>query len=133
MTLAEIEKQLPNGLHDADLKAFAVDLANGKLILEIDVDYSSAEPPAADLDLHTVKITVTGLCYFKIDPPDLLNGYAVAAASDIDAGDDPVQKFLVDAAVAKRLPQGSFLHWIFLSAWNSIMVIGGMDARITEK
>jgi len=129
MTLRDIEEGLPNGLHDAELQSFAVDLASGTLTLEVEVDRSSPEQGTPDPDFCEAKIVVTGLCYFKLEPPDVLHQYALGH-SRIDAGDDPVQKGVLNAEIASKLPENSFLHWIYLDRWNAIMVIGGMDARI---
>jgi hypothetical protein len=130
MTLQEIENGLPNGFHDAQLLRFAVDLASNVLTLNVEVDRSSYEQGRRDPEYYPAKITVRGLCYFKLDAPDVLNKYAADGASLINAGGDPVQKKLIDEQIAAALPDGSFLHWIFLDDWNAIMVIGGMDARI---
>jgi len=130
MTLHEIENKLPNGLHDAQLLWLNLDLARSTLTLEVEVD--SAPPEAAQEvgEPTRAKITITGLCYFKLDPPDVLNPYAIGTATLIDTGDDPVEKGLVDTEVATKLPRGSFLHWIYLNGWNAIMVVGGRDARL---
>jgi len=129
MTLEEIEKGLPNGLHDAQLLSFAVDLAKGTLTLDVEADRSSYEHGNKDPEYFPAKITVSGLCYLKLDPPKGPRDFG-GECSLISAGDDPVLKGLVDAEIASKLPEGSFLHWISLDSWNSIMVIGGMDARI---
>ena len=130
MTLQEIENKLPNGLHDAQLLWLTLDLARSTLTLEVEVD--SAGPESGDSADNTTraKIAITGLCYFKLDPPDVLNPYAIGTATLIDTGNDPVEKGLVDREVATKLPRGSFLHWIYLNGWNAIMVIGGIDARL---
>jgi len=130
MTLQEIENKLPNGLHDAQLLWFTLDLARCTLTLEVEVEGSEPETGEAAGDLTRAKITVTGLCYFKLDPPDVLNPYAIGTATLIDTGDDPVEKGLVEDEVASKLPRGSFLHWIYLNGWNAIMVIGGKEARL---
>jgi hypothetical protein len=133
MTLQEIENKLPNGLHDAQLLRLDLDLARSTLILEVEVDSSIPEEDKEEGDPTPAKITVTGLCYLKLDPPDVLNPYAIGTATLIDTGDDPVQKGLVDAEVAKKLPKGSFLHWIYLNGWNAIMVVGGREAHLELK
>lgn len=124
MTLQEIEARLPNGLHDAQLLWFTVDLAANTLTMNLEVDGVEGE------EVTPAKITVTGLCYFKLDPPDVLNPYAIGTATLIDSGNDPVRKGLVETEVAAKLPKGSFLYWIYLNGWNAIMVIGGKEARI---
>jgi len=130
MTLQEIENKLPNGLHDAQLQRLTLDLARSTLTLEVDVDSSVPAAGEEEGDPTRAKITVTGLCYLKLDPPDVLNPYAIGTASLIDTGDDPVQKGLVDNEVASKLPRGSFLHWIYLNGWNAIMVVGGKEAKL---
>jgi hypothetical protein len=130
MTLQDIENKLPNGLHDAQLLWLTLDLARSTLTLEVEVDGSASETGEEEGEPTRAKITVTGLCYFKLDPPDVLNPYAIGTATLIDTGDDPVQKGLVENEVATKLPRGSFLHWIYLNGWNSIMVVGGKEAQL---
>jgi hypothetical protein len=130
MTLQEIERKLPNGLHDAQLLWFTVDLAGSTLTLELEVDKSRPEPDRASPEPWPARIKITGLCYFKLDPPDVLNPYAIGSASLIDSGTDAVQKGLVEREVADKLPAGSFLYWIYLNGWNATMVIGALDAQI---
>jgi hypothetical protein len=116
-------------LHDARLNSFNVNLTSNTLILEVDADRAQ-HPHARRFDPYPVRITITGLCYFKLDPPDVLNGYTVSGPSWINAGDDVVAAGLADADVVSKLPKGAFVHWIYLNDWIAFMVIGAMDAQI---
>jgi hypothetical protein len=77
-----------------------------------------------------VEIVCTGLCFFKLYPPDVLNGRTIFRGSWIDAGEDVVAAGMARAEEAAALPAGAFLHWIYLHDWYAFMVIGAMDARM---
>ena len=127
MTLDELENQLPNGLHDAKLMSFFVNLEDRSLKLKVEIDHSSPDPEVPSLEPCPVEIMITGLCYFSLNPPDpgLING-----TSWISAGNEVIEKKMISPEVAAKLPSGAFLHYIFLGSWNALMLIGGMDARI---
>lgn len=127
MTFDDIEATLPWGLHDAYLEAIAIDWLGARLELTVRLMMSERQ----DMD-QRARITVTGLVYCAIDPPEIepKRGYVAIPEHGlwIDTGSG-----CLDAAAKGQLPKspaGCFLQWIFVHDWNRYIHICGSDVSL---
>jgi len=128
MNLEDIAKTLPWGLHDAYLEAAEVDWARATVSLTLRVMMTRHQE-----EDQRAKVTVTGLAFFVVDPPraDFVSGDGTGSAGLwIDAGEGPAN----EAAKTRlpKIPEGHFLHWLFVSEWNSFIHICGRHAELVS-
>ncbi len=131
MTLTDIDRQLPNGFHDANLLRFAVDYAKATLTLDLDLWVGSpdAKTPLERERRKPGRIRIAGLAWCVIAPPDVIvrpnpRGFR------IDAG--PVS----DLEIPPKLPEpppGVFSWWFFVQDWNTSLYVAGQSAEIEWK
>src|SRR5258708_21418081 len=72
MTLTDVDRQLPNGFHDAYLLRFAVDYAKATLTLDLNLWIGTpAGRTAEERERYKPgRIRITGLCWSVMAPPD---------------------------------------------------------------
>jgi len=82
------------------------------------------------------KLTITGLVYFILEPPDydFLKKYPSSLDSeglwvDVGFGNNPSHCI----KLPQPLPEGAFYNWFFVNNWNSFIHIAAMDAMIKIK
>ena len=127
MTLSGIEDTLPWGLHDACLEALAIDWPNAKLTLTVRLMMTEHQ----DMD-QRARVIVTGLVFCAIDPPeiDASRGYEPAPKMGLwigageGAANDEARKRL------PAIPDGCFLHWLFVHGWNRFIHLCGRGAEL---
>jgi|SRR5580700_1394134 hypothetical protein len=126
MNLAEIEATLPWGLHDAYLEGIEIDWLTSTASLLVRVMMTERQ----DQD-QRAKITVSGLAFCAMDPPDPRRQNEDSSSADglwLGSGEGPAN----DTA-RQRLPEvpgGCFLHWLFVNQWNSFIHISGREAHL---
>ncbi len=132
MTFEEIENQLPNGTHDADLVGFSVDLARRTLTLDIDADMITpdADLPPGEPDTRRIRITVSGLCFFSMDPPDVAYKYTMHGAERLVDSESLTEVAFLSEDVTSHLPAGAFCQRLYLIDWNGFMVFAGTNASL---
>lgn len=128
MNIAEIEASLPWGLHDALLQSIAIDWPKAKLTLAVRVKTSEHQ----DFD-RACEIQIDGLVFCSIDAPEIdpKRNYEPVPRKGlwIDAGEGAPN----DDARSRlpAIPDGCFLHWIFVRDWNRFIHICGRSATFT--
>jgi hypothetical protein len=122
-TLEAIEDELPNGLHDALLRGMSINYVEQRASFAIDVLVSTPEI-AGPSKYRSLELTVDGMLLVVIDPP-----LSLATPADkslrIDAGSGQPSTAPMQLPV---LPAGYFLHWLFVSQWNSFIRVAGRAA-----
>lgn len=73
------------------------------------------------------RITLSGLVFCVIDPPDARDPFDAARAPRIDAG--PGEPSTARLALPP-LPEGAFLAWIFVADWNAFIRIAARDTAL---
>lgn len=124
MTLDELERTMPTGLHDALLYGFRVDCMSMKLVLDVDVyDYPR------DPFLRTAVVTLLGLLTFEFDPPRPAIPFDDRGVVYIDSREiETLSKR--PRSVLNPLPQGAYANYIFLSEWESFIYVTARDAKL---
>jgi hypothetical protein len=120
LTLQELERSLPNGLHDAELVKVHVDYASQETVLELNLDVSKDEKEEGKY--RRARLTFSGVQFVSIDAPANENAVGV---STIDAG--PGQPPTSPRPLPK-IPKDCFLCWLFVVRWNSFIRIAAKTA-----
>lgn len=82
MNLFDLAESLPNGLHDAELRRVSVDYVERTATLEIEIWVADTDTPR---ELYRLaRITLSGLVYFAIEPPDHSYPFRDAGAVTVD-------------------------------------------------
>jgi hypothetical protein len=131
MTLDEVANSLPNGFHDAEVRSFFVDYRAREAKFELDIwvgDLSSKDPVIREA-YQSVELTLVGLVFHVVEPPDSRYPYRENDHLTIDIGEmhdlskPPSMKL-------PPVPDGAFATWMFVLQWNSFMYFAAREARL---
>ena len=119
MTIFEIESELPNGFHDAEIQTIRIDYPN--LVLEITLDVwigTMADPPSTRETYRMGRLLISGLQYCAMDMPD--EGLA---------GSGP-NALTIDLAKATNVvpPTALFGCRLWVVEWNGFIHIAAQSA-----
>lgn len=130
MTIEEIERTLPNGLHDAHLKKITIDYLSGVAKFDVQVyvgdpEIQYKEPEEAYRDGLLI---LSGLLFCIIEQPDPNYQYDKAESLWIaDSGN--VESIKLTTNLPKLLHNEAFIHYFFINDWNSFIYLAAKDAR----
>jgi hypothetical protein len=128
MNLDDLAAQLPNGFHDARLRAHSADPAQGRAELVMDVwigDLQSSVNSERERR-SAARLELLGLAYFVVDERDLrypLTGEAPVQIDACAADDNP--------ELARQVPRGGFAGRFFVTEWNAFIHFAALEARLT--
>lgn len=129
MTIDEIEKKLPNGLHDASLEKIQIDYVRQEAKFEIGVNIGTPQDKSEKRRIGILRLD--GLQFCVIDPPDPkypfqdAKGLWLVDSGPIeDLKSENLQKKLIE-----HLPKGAFIRWFFINDWNAFIYIAALDAH----
>ncbi len=124
----DVLRSLPNGLHDAELTALAVDYARAEVTASVAVDLSNPDDPDSEGQARNARLVFTGVSCLVVDPPDAPEQpHPRLTASMIDAGPgQPAGWEQPDL----RAPEDGFVCWLFLSSLNGFVRIGARNVRL---
>jgi len=118
MNLFQLERSLPNGLHDAKLRRVAVDYVQRTATLELEIDISDTGTP---LYRPTI-ITLSGFAYFAIGPPDPTYPFRDAGTVTIDLS-APKKPFVPGS-------ESESAFRLFISDFNSFIDADAPEAEL---
>jgi hypothetical protein len=124
MTLAELAKTLPNGFHDAELRALRMDFTQGCLILDLDVWVGEMADPARREAYRSAQVTLEKTICLVVEPPASSDLWLRSGSVRIDVGfDKPARAW----CRPPEPPAGSFGAYLFVHETNSFLhvVAGG--------
>jgi hypothetical protein len=126
MTIEEIEKNLPNGFHDAILNKINIDYIRREADLEFEVDVSI---PEKSEEAHRIgKLILFGLFFCVIESPDSQYPYQKADGLWIaDSGLTNTEK--LPQKLLDMLPKGAVVHYFFVNDWNAFIYLSATDAK----
>jgi hypothetical protein len=133
MTLEELNQSLPNGFHDAQVYSIELDYRSGTAKLHLALWVGSMDDPQPQREAYQeATVTVTGLCFCSIDPPDPTYPF-LPHGKYIDVSGDPAKSDHLPSLpeLAARLPSGTWCYRFFVSDWNRFIHIAGSNAAIT--
>jgi hypothetical protein len=129
VTLEELEKTLPNGLHDAIVSRIAIDYEKRKLTMDVDVWVGDM-----DSNVHELReayrpghVLVDGLLFAVIEPPDAKYPFSNSVGLTIDGCD--MRKNL-SAELLSSLPADAFFRSLWVNEWNAFIHIGARNVEL---
>jgi hypothetical protein len=129
MNLLDLEKEIPNGFHDSQLKGIDIDYVTGRV--RIHVDICVGDPEAEDWDgrekMRPAVVTLTGLSFLCIDPP--FSGYPFEKRGSLRIDGGTGQPSTSEVTIPP-LKEGATLYWFFVNEWNSFIRIAAEEALI---
>jgi hypothetical protein len=129
MTLDELATTLPNRFHDAEVSSLAIDYLRRELRLRMRV-WVEREGTPEDQTYRTAVVTLSGLQFCVIEPPDPSSPYRKPGAITIDTG--TVESLASPPAVAlpEVTAEGAFKDWLFVRGWNSFIYLSALAASL---
>lgn len=126
MTLDELERTLPNGLHDAELIGVQINLAERMAVLEVNVDVSNSADSYTELETRyrLGRLLFSRLQYIVVEPPRAPSDVTVSLVS---TGTDQPRTAPTELPA---LADGSFQCWFFLVQWNSFIHIAARSVTL---
>lgn len=129
MTIEDIEKSLPNGLHDSKLCRLAVDYQLRTLEAEVEIWIGNMdEAPEQRETYKRGRIEISGLIFMIIEPPDPKYPFLSSAQLTIDGCD---QRQDLNATLLKSLPKKTFFRSLWVGEWNAFIHIAGTNAKFS--
>ncbi len=131
-SLRQSDEETPNGFHDARLLNFTIDLVNdqAKMCLQMLVGVPRCQTEEEQEGYRAATLTLQGMVYFAIEPPDPDRGFCNAQGVFIDAGDATE----TDNPRAPRprgpLPDNAFAYWFYVVDRNSFVHIAARSATL---
>lgn len=127
MTLDELERSLPNGLHDAELVGLEVDYPARKAVLNVNVDIGDSDdaPSPSAQNYRAARIQFSGIQFVVIDPPTAENSYFRLSLIDTGSGEP-----LTSPCTLPPIREDCDLCWIFVTEWNSFIRISARDVDL---
>ena len=122
MSIEEVEKSLPNGLHDAVMRKHLVDYEKRTLELHIDVWVGDLDSKVEkDRELYkSGTLRFEGLEYFVIEPPSEVK--VLFEPFSFSAGNPEVDK-IKPSVILPETPEGTFLTFFFIYKLEAFMHI----------
>ena len=130
MTFEELDKELPNGFHDAELHDLRIDYVSGSAILRMGLDFGSYDRSNSP-DYRVGELRVSGLYFCSIETPDPNYPY-LPDGSPLNVSGDPGKPETRRALeeLSSTLPPGVRCFRLFVNEWNSFIYIAARDVLI---
>jgi len=128
MTIEDIEMNLPNGLHDARLIKLDIDYVEREARFHLRVNVTGIESQDEPEEYRWGSLTLSGLLFCVIEPPDSRYPYRNSSGLWITSS-EPVTSEDVLAKLPCPLPDGAFIHYLFVNDWNAFIYIAALDAH----
>jgi len=137
MTLGELAKTLPNGLHDSALKSLSIDYEHRTLCLDVSIKVGDSDGPREQRDdVRDAEIQMSGVVFFVIDPPSSDAGYDFKSPGELWIVDDyetrSIPRFTktIDKKLLDAVPAEAFVQSFFVSEWNSYLHVAARDCAM---
>ena len=91
MTFDQLDNELPNGFHDAELHALTIDYLNRSAVLRMAFDFGNPDGLKRE-DYRIAELRISGLVFCVIDPPDPKYPYVPDGAALNVSGDPEKRK-----------------------------------------
>lgn len=128
MTLEELERTLPNGLHDSEVRCISVDYGQREVVLDVVVWVGNmSDPPERREAYRSGRIQITDLVFFVMEPPDPKYPFGDSAELTIDGCD--MSKNL-NRELLQLLPSNAFFRSLWVDEWNAFIHIARGTLRL---
>jgi hypothetical protein len=127
VNLGELAKSLPNGFHDSELRRFEMDYTTRQVTCDLDVWIGRLSTPGERELYRSARLTLGGVAYFSIDPPDERDPWLRPGPVTIDAGiGEPVRGPFKSPAP----PVGSFRGYFYVGELNAFVHFVAAEASL---
>ena len=133
MTLDELDRDLPNGFHDAKIFSFELDYVGGIASFHLNLLVGWPDDPEPERQAYQqANMTVKGLCFCSIDPPYPTYPFIPRGKPILVTGTRPKPDTspFVSELVAK-FPEGTWCYQFFVDDWNACINIAARDVTLT--
>jgi len=130
MTFEELERSLPNGLHDSRVSRIAIDYEQRTLTLDIDVWVGDINREARE-QRETYKrgrVLISGLFFTAMEAPDPRYPFSTATGLTVDGCD--MSKNL-STELMSSLPADTFFRSLWVNEWNAFIHVAAKNADLT--
>lgn len=127
MNIEELEAELPNGLHDALLRSYALDQNEHRVEFVVDVwigDLDSSVPSERERR-RPARLDLLGLAYLVFEDPDPRYPATNAPVQIDTCGADE------NPDLVRQVPKGGFAGRFFVTEWNAFIHFAAVEARLT--
>jgi hypothetical protein len=131
MTFEDLDRDLPNGFHDAKIESVTVDYVQRSAVIAMRLLVGT--PTSADQDEYRgATLRVSGLCYYAIDAPDPAYPFMRTGSAINVAGypEDPKEFPALDGLLP-AMPKDVACYRFFVQEWNAFIHIAAMDVRLS--
>ncbi|WP_058186198.1 hypothetical protein [Terracidiphilus gabretensis] len=127
MTFEELDCKFPNGFTDAEINACAINYEKRTAVIHINL---RGNPPDSLLhdEYRKAAITLSGMFYFAIDPPDADHLFYPQRPIQVDGHSENALEFPSFAYLKPKLPENAFCCRFYVHDWNSFIHIAAKDA-----
>jgi hypothetical protein len=121
--------------HDAMIHTLHLDYETRVLQMECTLWVGDMDAPPGPLREATADgtLTLTGLLYCVIDPPDVNSNFENGGLDITSDGSVATTKFHTPPPELPPVPDEAFVHWFFVNNWNSLIYIAATDAHFVWK
>lgn len=130
MKIEDIERELPNGFHDALLRNVFIDYDRHEAIFEIEIWIGNIDSEIKKLRevYRKGRLRLHDLRYCAIESPDPEYPYAGRRLT-IDAGEIGSLKKVPPIRLPEAPSEEAFVHWFFVRQWNAFIYVSATNAR----
>jgi hypothetical protein len=131
MTFEDLDRELPNGFHDAKIEDVTVNYAERSATLTMHFWVGSMDGPNRE-EYRSGTLRIHGLCYYAIDPPAPTYPF-MRSGSPINVSgypEDP-EKFAALGGLLAVMPKDVTCFRFFVHEWNSFIHIAATDVRLS--
>jgi hypothetical protein len=129
VTLEELEKTLPNGLHDSRVGRIAIDYEKRELTLDLEVWVGDMDSDAHELReaYRPGQVLIEGRLFAVLEPPHAEYPFLNSVGLTIDGCD--MRKNL-SAELMDSLPADAFFRSLWVNEWNAFIHIGARNVEL---
>jgi hypothetical protein len=118
MTLEQLEEELPNGLHDAQIRSITRNFENGTLTLALHIHVGLLDDPPEERERYrNGMITFSGVELFVVESPEASSAFASPGGVWFNASRSEVG--LLPADIEAKLTQATLRYSFFVLDWHS--------------
>ncbi|MGB8031929.1 MAG: hypothetical protein WCF30_19930 [Terracidiphilus sp.] len=126
MTLEQLEQELPNGLHDAQILSIKRSFEEESLILEVRILVGLPDnPPETRSEYRKAVITFTGVKLFIVESPDASSAFLAPGGVWFSAGRSEPGTFSPE--LEEKLGFSADSYSLFILDWQSSIHIAASD------
>jgi hypothetical protein len=128
VNIDELGSELPNGFHDAVLRAYAADptAQRAEFVLDVWVGDLHSSIHSERERYRAARLELLGLAYLVVDDPDPRYPATSGLPLRIDAcGADE------SGELARQVPKDGFAGRFFVTEWNGFIHFAALEARLT--